>query len=88
MTWEGLSHDESAQLVDSVLKQISSTLARGESVKISSFGTFLVRDKAQRMGRNPKTGEEVSIPPRRVVLFRASRVLKDRMNGLLSGSGD
>ena len=61
---------------------------RGESVKISSFGTFSVREKAQRIGRNPKTGEEVPIPPRRVLVFRASRVLKDRINRLLSGSGD
>ena len=59
----GLSRNESAQLVESVLEQISSTLASGESVKISSFGTFSVREKAQRIGRNPKTGEEVPIPP-------------------------
>ncbi len=84
----GLSRNESAQLVDSVLEQISSTLARGESVKIRSFGTFSVRDKAQRIGRNPKTGEEVPIPPRRVLVFRASHVLKNRMNRSLSGSGD
>ena len=76
----GLSHNESAQLVELVLEEIASTLARGESVKVSSFGTFLVRDKAERMGRNPKTGEEVSISPRRVLIFRASRVLKDRVN--------
>ncbi len=84
----GLSHTESARLVASVLEQIVSTLARGESVKISSFGTFSLRDKAQRIGRNPKTGEEVPILPRRVLVFRASRVLKDRINRLLSGSGD
>ncbi len=84
----GLSRNDSAQLVGSVLEQISSTLARGESVKISSFGTFSVRDKAQRIGRNPKTGEEVPILPRRVLVFRASHVLKDRINRLLSGSGD
>ena len=84
----GLSRNESAQLVESVLEQISRTLARGESVKISSFGTFSVRDKAQRIGRNPKTGEEVPILPRRVLVFRASHVLKDRINRLLSGSGD
>ncbi len=84
----GLSRYESAQFVGSVLEQISSTLARGESVKISSFGTFSLRDKAQRIGRNPKTGEEVPIPPRRVLVFRASLVLKDRINRLLSGSGD
>ncbi len=84
----GLSRYESAQLVESVLEQISSTLARGESVKISSFGTFSVRDKAQRIGRNPKTGEQVPILPRRVLVFRASYVLKNRMNRSLSGSGD
>ncbi len=84
----GLSRNESAQLVSSVLEQISGTLARGESVKISSFGTFSVRDKAQRPGRNPKTSEEVPILPRRVLVFRASHVLKDRINRLLSGSDD
>ena len=83
----GLSPYESAQLVESVIEQISGTLARGESVKISSFGTFSLRDKAQRIGRNPKTGEEVPILPRRVLVFRASHVLKDRINRLLSGSG-
>ncbi len=81
----GLSRNESAQLVESVLGEIASTLARGESVKISSFGTYTVRDKAQRIGRNPKTGEEVPIPPRRVLMFRASLVLKDRINRSLSG---
>ena len=84
----GLSHTESARLVASVLDQMISTLARGESVKIRSFGTFSVRDKAQRVGRNPQTGEEVPIPPRRVLVFRASLALKDRMNRLLSRSGD
>ena len=84
----GLSRYESAQLVESVIEQISSTLARGESVKISSFGTFSVHDKAQRIGRNPKTGEQVPILPRRVLVFRASHVLKNRMNRPLSGSGD
>ncbi len=84
----GLSRYESAQLVETVLEQISGTLARGESVKIPSFGTFSVRDKAQRRGRNPKTGEEMPILRRRVLVFRASRVLKDRINRLLSGSGD
>ncbi len=84
----GLSRNESARLLETVLEQISGTLARGESVKISSFGTFLVRDKTQSIGRNLKTGEEVPIPPRRVLVFRASDVLKDRINRLLSGSGD
>ena len=83
----GLSRNESAQLVESVLGEIASTLARGEAVKISSFGTYTVRDKAQRIGRNPKTGEEVPILPRRVLVFRASHVLKDRINRVLSGGG-
>ncbi len=76
----GLSRKESAQLVESVLEEITSTLAQGEAVKLSSFGTFSLRDKAQRMGRNPKTGEEALILPRRVLMFRASPVLKDRIN--------
>lgn len=80
----GLSRNESAQLVESVLEEIASTLATGESVKVSSFGTFSVRDKAERIGRNPKTGEEVPISPRRVLVFRASHVLKDRINQALS----
>ena len=80
----GLSRDESASLVASVLNQVSDCLARGEPVKISSFGSFSVREKAQRVGRNPKTGEEVPILPRRVVVFRASHVLKDSINNRLS----
>jgi integration host factor subunit alpha len=76
----GLSRNESAQLVETVLEEVASALEKGESVKVSSFGTFSVRDKAQRVGRNPKTGEEVPILPRRVLVFRASHVLKDRIN--------
>jgi integration host factor subunit alpha len=76
----GLSRNESAQLVETVLEEVAGTLAKGESVKVSSFGTFSVRDKARRVGRNPKTGEEVPILPRRVLVFRASHVLKDRIN--------
>ena len=76
----GLSRDESGKLVASVLDQISGSLSRGSNVKISSFGSFTIRAKARRMGRNPKTGEEVPILPRRVVVFRASHVLKDRLN--------
>ncbi len=76
----GLSRNESAHLVESVLEEVANTLAQGEAVKVSSFGTFSVRDKAQRIGRNPKTGEEVPILPRRVLVFRASHVLKDRIN--------
>ncbi len=77
----GLSRSESASLVESVLEEISETLATGEAVKISSFGSFSVREKAPRVGRNLKTGEEVTISPRRVLVFRASHVLKDRING-------
>ena len=76
----GLSRNESADLVDAVLDEISQALVRGESVKISSFGSFLVRVKGERVGRNPKTGQEVPIKPRRVLVFRASHVLKDRVN--------
>ena len=76
----GLSRYESAQLVDQILDEISNTLIQGTSVKISSFGSFLVRVKGERIGRNPKTGEEVPIKPRRVLVFRASHVLKDRVN--------
>jgi len=76
----GLSRNESAELVDTVLDEVSHALVRGESVKISSFGSFLVRLKGERVGRNPKTGEEVPIKPRRVLVFRASHVLKDRVN--------
>jgi integration host factor subunit alpha len=76
----GLSRNESATLVDTVLDEISEALARGEMVKISSFGSFAVRQKGERVGRNPKTGEEVPISPRRVLVFRASHVLKDHIN--------
>jgi len=76
----GLSRNESADLVESVLAHMSDALVRGETVKISSFGTFSVRQKNERVGRNPKTGTEVPIPPRRVLVFRPSHVLKDRIN--------
>ncbi len=76
----GLSRNESAELLEAVLSQISIALARGETVKISSFGTFSVRQKGQRIGRNPKTGEEVPILPRKVLVFRPSQVLKNRIN--------
>ena len=77
----GLSRNESAKLVESVLGLITDSLAQGETVKISSFGSFSVRSKGQRIGRNPKTGEEVPILPRKVLVFRASHVLKDQING-------
>jgi len=75
----GLSRHESADLVEVVLDQIAGSLVKGETVKISSFGSFLVRNKSERIGRNPKTGEEVPITPRRVISFRPSHVLKDRI---------
>ena len=75
----GVSRDESGKLVASVLDQISQSLADGSTVKISSFGSFSIRHKAQRIGRNPKTGEEVPILPRRVVVFLASHVLKEQI---------
>ena len=77
----GLSRNESSDLVETILAEVVEALARGESVKISSFGSFTVRDKGQRVGRNPKTGQEVPILPRRVLVFRASNVLKSLFNG-------
>lgn len=76
----GLSRNESAQLVEDVLGHICDALVEGENVKISSFGTFSVRDKNARVGRNPKTGEEVPIEPRRVLTFRPSHLMKDRVD--------
>ncbi len=84
----GLSRNESAALLESVLERVSATLAAGKAVKLSAFGTFSVRQKAQRVGRNPKTGIEVPISPRRVLSFRASQVLKARINGEVVPSGD
>ncbi|WND02242.1 integration host factor subunit alpha [Temperatibacter marinus] len=76
----GLSRSESASLVESVLDEISDRLVDGENVKISSFGSFMVREKNGRIGRNPKTGEEVPIDPRRVLVFRPSQVMRDQIN--------
>lgn len=76
----GLSRNESAELVETVLDEIATNLTGGDNVKISSFGSFIVRDKGGRIGRNPKTGEEVPIEPRRVLVFRPSQVLKDRVS--------
>src|ERR1700682_3194 len=78
----GLSRKESAILVQSVLDELAEALIGGESVKLSSFGRFLVRAKSERIGRNPKTGIEVPIPQRRVMVFKPSNVLKARINGL------
>lgn len=82
----GLSRTESAQLVELVLKEITDCLAEGETVKLSSFGSFVVRSKGRRVGRNPKTGVEVAIEPRQVMVFKPSNVLKARINGL-NGAG-
>jgi integration host factor subunit alpha len=73
----GLSRNDAAAMVDTVLAEISQVLVQGEMVKLSSFGSFQVRSKGQRVGRNPKTGAEVPILPRKVLVFRASHVLKD-----------
>lgn len=75
----GLSRNESAEFVEEILSEVSEALISGENVKISSFGSFYVREKGERVGRNPKTGVEVPITPRKVVVFRASHVLKDRI---------
>lgn len=75
----GLSRNESSELVETVLAHVSDALAEGDTVKISSFGTFSVRQKAARVGRNPKTGQEVPIHPRRVLSFRPSHLMKERV---------
>tara|TARA_E500000305_G_scaffold111374_2_gene123082 strand:+ start:1482 stop:1790 length:309 start_codon:yes stop_codon:yes gene_type:complete len=75
----GLSRSESLDLVESILDKMCGALSDGENVKISGFGTFILRDKRERIGRNPKTGVEVPITPRRVMTFRASQKLKDRI---------
>jgi integration host factor subunit alpha len=84
----GLSRTESADLVKAVLDMMSDALIEGNSVKLSSFGTFMVRHKNGRIGRNPKTGEEVPITPRRVMVFRPSQVMKNVINGLEPGKED
>ena len=84
----GLSRNESADLVESVFGEIGHSLEQGETVKISSFGSFYVRDKGERVGRNPKTGDEVPILPRRVLVFRPSHVLKERINRSLSAKSE
>ncbi|MGE0626431.1 MAG: integration host factor subunit alpha [Hyphomicrobiaceae bacterium] len=76
----GLPRNESQEIVELVLGEISGALARGEGVKLSSFGSFGIRQKGQRVGRNPKTGEEVPITPRRVLVFRPSNIMKERIN--------
>jgi len=83
----GLSRTESAVLVERILELVSDALVGGENVKLSSFGSFQVRSKNERIGRNPKTGEEVLILPRRVLVFKPSNVLKSRINKSMVGSG-
>jgi len=80
----GLSRSESSSLVEGVLDHICETLIGGDNVKISSFGSFVLRNKGQRIGRNPKTGEEVPIEPRTVLTFRPSQLLRERINGKLA----
>jgi integration host factor subunit alpha len=75
----GLSRSESSNLVESVLEEICQAAVRGETIKLSSFGTFSIRSKNERMGRNPKTGEEVPITPRRVMVFRPSNIMKENV---------
>lgn len=80
----GLSRTESAAMVESMIGHISKALQNGENVKLAGFGTFMLRDKKERMGRNPKTGEDVPITPRRVLVFKPSQVLKERVDSSLS----
>ena len=77
----GLSRNDSADLLETVLERMSAALEAGDTVKITGFGTFAVRQKGRRIGRNPKTGVEVAILPRRVLTFRPSQVLKAHVNG-------
>src|SRR6516162_4933290 len=76
----GLPRNESQELVELILREISGSLAAGRSVKLSSFGSFGIRKKGERVGRNPKTGQEVPITPRRVLVFRPSNIMKQRIN--------
>ena len=75
----GLSRADSARIVEQILKEMCGALSEGQNVKISGFGTFVLRDKGERIGRNPKTGVEVPIAPRRVLTFRASQMMRDRI---------
>ena len=83
----GLPRNESQEIVEMILGEISQSLARGEGVKLSSFGSFDIRAKGERIGRNPKTGQEVPITPRRVLVFRPSNIMKDRINTILGKAG-
>jgi integration host factor subunit alpha len=81
----GLPRNDSQELVELILKEISDSLAAGHQVKLSSFGSFGIREKGLRIGRNPKTGQEVPITPRRVLVFRPSNIMKDRINSVRGG---
>jgi integration host factor subunit alpha len=76
----GLSRSESASIVERILHHMCAALSDGQNVKISGFGSFILRDKGQRIGRNPKTGVEVPIAPRRVLTFRASQIMRERIS--------
>jgi len=80
----GLSRSESSELVESVIDHVSNALLRGEQVKLAGFGTFSLRDKKERMGRNPKTGKEVPITSRRVLVFKPSQILRERVDSSLT----
>ena len=84
----GLSRAESASVVERVLHHMCHALSQGQNVKVSGFGTFILRDKGQRIGRNPKTGIEVPIMPRRVLVFRPSQVLKAHVNHIAPPVGE
>ena len=77
----GLSRSESAGIVERILHHMCHSLSMGKNVKISGFGSFILRDKGERVGRNPKTGVEVPIAPRRVLTFRASQIMRERIAG-------
>jgi integration host factor subunit alpha len=81
----GLSRTESAELVKAIIDAVAESVVTGDRVKLSSFGTFMVREKGGRVGRNPKTGQEVPITPRRVLVFRPSQVMKSRINSMGGG---
>jgi integration host factor subunit alpha len=82
----GFSRKESAELVDLVFEMMKETLGRGEKIKVSGFGNFVLRDKRQRPGRNPQTGQPIKISERRVLTFKASQILKQTLNQLRSGA--
>ena len=82
----GLSRSQSSAMVELVLEEIASSLGKGETVKLASFGSFIVRTKKQRLGRNPKTGSQATVSARRVIVFKSSAILKQQINGKWSGT--